>query len=122
MNSTDDDKVKLLAAALFDEVILPLAQKRNAQGEQSYFPLSADPTKSSYYVAPFARVMQPADFEFPGGGNAEGLIDALVQYWTVQGETELASMGPKLKEIAAALATHLDAGDGTVSSFCYTLF
>jgi hypothetical protein len=66
--------------------------------------------------------MQPADFEFPGGGSAAGLIDALTAYWAAQGETQLAAMAPRLHEIAEALRDEAAEGDGTVSVLCYTMF
>ena len=122
MSSTDDNRARRLAAALFDAVVIPLAQSRRAAGEQAYFPLSAEGDAKSYYEKPVLRLMQAADFEFPGGGTAEMLIDALAASWTEQGESGLAAMAPMLKEIAAALAEETLEGDGSVSILCYTMF
>ena len=122
MSSTDTDRARQLAGALFDEAVKPLADARKAAGEQPYFPTIPEAGAKSYFTQPALRVMQSGDFEFPGGGTAEGLIDALAAYWTAQGESGLAAMTPKLKEIAEALREEAAEGDGSVSILCYTMF
>lgn len=122
MSSTEADRVRSLAGTLFDEVVVPLAKSRSESGTQPYFPLKGDSATESYFVAPVARVMGPADFEFPGGGSAEGLIDALVEYWSAQGETGLVTLAPRLREIAEALREEASESDGKVSILCYTMF
>jgi hypothetical protein len=122
MNSTDENRPNQLAGALFDEVISPVGNTRATAGEQAYFPTGKDMKATTYYSEPLARVMQPADFEFPGGGTVEGLVDALAAHWLAQGETELAAMAPRLKEIAEAWSNEAAAGDDSVSIFCYTMF
>jgi hypothetical protein len=111
-----------LASDLFDKAVAPLAQARKSAGEQSYFPLHGEANTISYYDEPLLNTMSAADFEFPGGGSAVGLIDALAALWTVEGETSLASMAPRLKEIALALNEEAAEGDGSVSILCYTMF
>jgi hypothetical protein len=120
MHSTEhQDRARQLAAALFDQVVAPLAAARAAAGNKTYFPMAAEQGVRSYYVDPMP---QPADFAFPGGGTADGLIDALVAHWTAQGETALASMGPQLKQIATALEEQAVESDGSVNAFVYTMF
>ncbi|MBX7165040.1 MAG: hypothetical protein K1X74_01705 [Pirellulales bacterium] len=122
MSSTEVDRTRALAGALFDEVIVPLAARRKAAGQQAYFPLAGEPGAKTYYEQPLLGKMQPADFEFPGGGTPEGLLEALARYWQGQGETDLAAMVPRLKEIATAVADAAHADDGSVSILCYTMF
>lgn len=123
MNPTDgEDRARQLAAELFDEVLTPLAAARQQAGRQAYFPLAGEPGAGSYYVEPVQAVMRPADFEFPGGGSAEGLVEALAAWWTAGGDAELAATAPQLKEIAAALEEQVLESDGSVSIFCYTMF
>ncbi len=122
MSSTDEEHARGLAGALFDEVIRPLAEARRVAGQQAYFPLAGDAGAKSYFEEPILGVMQPADFEFPGGGTADGLVDTLSALWTAEGETGLAAMAPRLKEIAEALRQEAAEGDGTVSILCYTMF
>ncbi len=121
MNSTDKDPRKL-AGALFDEVIAPLAAARKAASNPPYFAAAADMTLASYYQEPIVSELQAADYQFPGGGSADGFIDALAAHWLAQGETELAAMAPRLKEIAAELKREASQGDGTISALCYTMF
>ncbi|MGD9722686.1 MAG: hypothetical protein AB7O59_15240 [Pirellulales bacterium] len=122
MSSTDENRARELAAALFDEIVAPLAETRRRAGAQAYFPLGPETGATSYFDVPADREMQPAEFEFPGGGTSTGLIDALVAYWTAQGEAELAALAPRLKEIAQALADEAAEHDGKVSILCYTMF
>jgi hypothetical protein len=122
MSSTEVDRARDLARALFDEVVSPLAEARRAAGKPAFFATARDPKATTYYTEPLAGVMRPADFEFPGGGSVEGLVDALAARWAAQGEAELAAMAPRLKEIARALKDEADASDGSVSIFCYTMF
>ena len=122
MSSTDEDRARRLAGALFDKVVTPLAEARKVAGKQAYFPLAGEAGTKTYYEEPVLRAMQPADFEFPGGSTAEGLVDALAASWAAEGETGLAAMAPSLKEIAAALREEAAEGDGNVSILCYTMF
>lgn len=122
MSSTDDNILDQLAGALFDEVISPLGRIRAAAGKQAFFPTAKDTDALTYYSEPLSRVMQRADFEFPGSGTVKGLIGALAAHWGAQGEVELAAMVPRLNEIAEASSNEDVASDGSVSVFCYTMF
>jgi hypothetical protein len=122
MSSTEADRARATAAALFDDVVVPLAEARRAAGPQAYFPLGRDASAASYFDEPSLPTMQPADFELPGGGTAEGLVDALAQMWSAQGEAGLAALAPRLKQIAELLQAEAAEGDGSVSILCYTMF
>jgi hypothetical protein len=122
LSSTKENRSKELAGALFDELVLPLAAARKDAGTQSYFPLAGEKGVSSYYDEPLLRVMQPADLEFPGGGTAEGLVEALGAYWRAQGEIGLAAMAERLKELVEPVREEVVEGDGSISIFCYTMF
>jgi hypothetical protein len=122
MNSTELDRARKAAADLFDAAVVPLAEARRAAGRQEYFPLERKPGATSYYDEPARRTMRPADFELPGGGTADGLVDALAAAWTAQGEAGLAAMAPGLREIVEALDDEAAEGDGTISILCYTMF
>ena len=111
-----------LSGALFDEVLVPVADARVASGAAPYFPAWRDAAAATYFERSSVGTMSPADFEFPGGGTAAGLIDAIAAYWLAQGETALAAAAPRLKAIAEALRAEAVADDGSVDIFCYTLF
>lgn len=122
MSSTETFSLESLALSLFDEIVTPLAESRRSAGKPAYFASKGDAGLHTYFVPPTAAVMPPAEFEFPGGGTADGLIDALATYWKSRGEESLSAMAPRLKEIAAALKNELDEGDGSVDIMCYTMF
>ena len=122
MCSTEKPQANFVADALFDDAIVPLADTRRDSGEQPFFPLTGRSGETTYFQPPILRLMQPADFEFPGGGSAEGLIDALAAYWQGEGESVLAALAPRLKELAAELKKEASEGDGSVSVLCYTMF
>ena len=111
-----------LAGALFDDVLTPLANAKREAGAEPYFALGRDDGLASYFVRPAVTSMRPADFEFPGDGGSEGLIEALVAHWTREGEAELAATAPRLAAIAAAIERAAARDDGSVDIFCYTLF
>jgi hypothetical protein len=77
MGSTDKDRARSSVDALFEEIVAPLAQARRAAGLPAYFPLAGEAGAKSYFQEPALGVMRPEDFQFPGDGTAEGLIDAL---------------------------------------------
>lgn len=119
MSQTESAK---LSGALFDEVLVPLAEARHAAGAAPYFPPWKDAAVSSYFVRSDVTRLTSADFEFPGGGHAEGLVDALEAWWRAHGDHELAASAPRLKAIAQALRRESVQDDGSVDIFCYTLF
>ena len=121
MNPTDKE-VEALAGAWYDENLVPLAAARRARNAAPYFPWRADPAAASYFAPASTARMTAADFEFPGGGHAAGLVDALVAHWQSEGEHLLARSGPRLHAIAAALGAAAQADSGDVDIFCYTLF
>ena len=121
MSSTEGERSRELAGALFDDVISTVGKTRAAAGEQAYFPTAKDRLATTYYSKPLTAVMRPADFEFPGAGTADGLVDAVAALWDAQGDDELAAMAPRLKEIADALRGEVVESDGSVSIFCYTM-
>lgn len=122
MSSTEPD-FEALARAFFDEVIDPLARAKRAANHPAYFPPGPDRDAETYFEAPspVAR-MTPADFEFPGDGNAAGLIAELARHWSEEGEKELAAAVPRLSGIAEAIRQKNAQPSADVDIFCYTLF
>lgn len=120
MNQTKSEHAEL-AGLLFDEALNPLAFVKRKAGAQPYFSLGRDASVTSYFVHSVTS-MKPADFEFPGGGSTEGLIQALVAHWTQEGEPALAAIAPRLAAIADAISKAAIRDDGSIDIFCYTLF
>jgi hypothetical protein len=109
-----------LAGNLFDEVIAPLAGEHRSRGEAPPFPLWRDPDAPTYFVP--STVSRMTSFDFPGGGTADGLVDALGAYWSAEGEVGLAASVPHLREIVESLRDEFRPDDGSVDIFCYTFF
>jgi hypothetical protein len=112
----------ILSGALFDDVIVPLANEHRGHSAPPQSPRWRDPDASTFFLLSSVSRMTAADFEFPGGGTAEGLVDALAAYWLGEGETRLADCVPHLREIVEALRDEVGNDDGSVDIFCYTLF
>ena len=110
-----------LSAAFFDEVLLPLAKARRAANAAPYFPAARDEQVESYFERA-SDASGLADFEFPGGGTPEGLIEAVSAFWRADGEVALAASASRLAAIADALRDEATADDGSVDALCYTLF
>lgn len=121
MKQTSSD-AQVLSGKLFSEVLLPLAATRRMMGVQPYFAASRDPSKPSYFEQLSRQPMSDADFEFPGGGSADGLAGALVAHWAAEGEIELAAARPRLEAIATAIGRTAMQDSSDVDIFCYTLF
>lgn len=121
MSQTDAPQSEQLAGALFDEVIVPIAQARSSAEEAAYFPLEGDAGVTTYFVEPSQRTMSAGDFQ-PHAGTAQGLVDAVTALWAAQGEIDLVALAPRMTEIAEALSTESAESDGMVDVLCYTLF
>lgn len=122
MNRTESGLAARLAGELFDQTVAPLAQARRASGSQPYFPLRPDVSASSYFVPPGTRKMHASDFELFADDPSKDFIEALATYWTASGETELAAMAPRMKQIAQTVIDEAVQSDGNVDVLCYTLF
>lgn len=122
MSSTDTDRGRTLAGCLYDDALAPLAESRRITGQRPFFPAAPDAGAVTYYDEVTTRTMSPADFEFPGGGDVEGFVDALATLWSAEGEAALAAMAPRLKELAIVLQSEADEGNGDISILCYTMF
>ena len=122
MSSTKTVAANELAGALFDKVVVPLAAARESSGQRPYFERSGEPGAETYFEPATTPVMLPLDFEFPGSGTPEGLVDALVSYWTEQGDDGLASLAEGLKELARVYRKEDLKSNGTVDVLCYTMF
>jgi hypothetical protein len=124
MNQTDKhpSRSAKLSAALFDDVLVPLAKARSAARASPYFPARGDRDAETYFERVSAGKMSAADFEFPGGGTPQGLIAALTAFWRAEGEQALSASASRLAAIAEALREEATADDGSVDPLCYTLF
>src|SRR3978361_2402678 len=71
-----EESADALARALVDDDLDPGGATRT-NGD---CPLKGEPERGTYFVEPDTSRL-PTDFAFPGGGEADGLVDAMVAYW-----------------------------------------
>ena len=122
MNSTEPTLSVRLAGELFDRVLIPMASARRTCVAPDHPQAGLGNGGASYLSPVSVSVMAAADFEFPGRGSADGLIEALAAFWEGSAEPELLVLTSMMRETAAALREEVVANDGTVSVFCYAMF
>jgi hypothetical protein len=91
------------AVTFFEEVIVPVAEQRRAEGK-SFFLLGPDAEAETYFVEPSRSVMRPADFELGATESTQSFVEELSARWIQEGNEELAAMAPRLAELASEFA------------------
>ncbi len=120
MNSTDDVEMAARLGALFDTLLLPLAQRMQAEGIQA-FPMAPDVSWLSYYVRRRRSSMGPADFDSAACAGLAELEARLAAHWLALGRTELAAQAGQFA--AAARVPAADGADGAeLSPYVYAMF
>ena len=130
MNSTDKtlpgDTVTAALAALFDEVLLPIAQEKRVNG-RTPFPLAPDVRWLSYYVKRRRSAMGPGDFTGAACADAAEFGRQLGLHWQALGRTELAAQAERFGQAAQVALNARPAGaaaegDGSVNPYVYVMF
>lgn len=98
MNSTDDEAVAMLGA-LFDEVLMPIAQRMKDEGMQ-VFPLAPDVSWLSYYVRRKRSAMRPDDFSSASCRDLGEFGQRLQAHWDGLGRHELAAQAGRFAKAA----------------------
>ena len=114
--SSIDERNEARAAALFDEVLLPLGRELRQQGVV-LADVAPRRAADSYYtpVAPFSN----ADFEATIGGEGDELANALIKVWA--GRPFLHALARQLADLGGTLEPPpLQTAD--VSPFVYVMF
>lgn len=122
MNSIDDEAGAMLAA-LFDEVLMPIAQRMQAEGAE-VFPLAPDVSWLSYYTRRKRSAMAPADFNSASCADVAEFEQRLRAYWESLGRSELAAQAGQFATAARAARSAqaaLPAPDN-VSPYVYAMF
>lgn len=122
MNSTKEAKADPLSRSVFSGFIIPLAKSLGPEGRAACLEIGRNSAGNSYFVTSSQTVMQVSEFEFPGGGTADGLIDAYSRFCQTSNHEELLEMLPQLREIAGALQSEMAEASGDVDIMCYTMF
>jgi hypothetical protein len=127
MNSTNDAAMGMAMATamgpLFDEVLMPMAQRMRASGVHA-FPLEPDVSWLSYYVRRKRAYMTRNDFTGASCVDVADLELRLAAHWQVLGRYELAAQvahfGAAASAAQALLATA--APDAELSPYVYAMF
>ncbi len=116
MSSTESDAL----AALFDDVIVPAAERARATGHAP-FPTAPDASVESYYVKRAQPAMRREDFAAPSSEGFDDFERRLAAHWRAAGRQDLASEAPRFA--AAARAAYALGDEGAeVSPFVYVMF
>lgn len=123
MNSTNDALMATAMGPLFDEVLLPMAQRMQAAGVQA-FPLEPDVSWLSYYVRRKRASMTRADFTGASCVEVADLELRLAAHWQALGRHELAAQAGRFGEAASAAQALLaaDVPEAELSPYVYAMF
>lgn len=119
MNSTDEALAAVMGP-LFDEVLLPLAQRQ----ARAPFALAPDPGWLSYYVRRKRSQMRHDDFLSASCVDAQDLAQRLASHWRALGREELALAAPHFAAAADAARTLLadSVARDEVNPYVYAMF
>lgn len=123
MSSTKEEQLAQLMGALFDEVLLPIAEQMRAGGVQA-FPLAPDVSWLSYYVRRRRSAMTHDDFTSACCLDTAELERRLGAHWGALGRQELASHATRFAAAAQAARPLLAAGAAPdqPSPYVYAMF
>ncbi len=123
MNSIDVDDVDAMLGALFDEVLMPMAQRMQADGVEA-FPRAPDVSWLSYYVRRKRSAMKPDDFSSASCSDVDEFEQRLAAHWQGLGRHELVAHVSQFASIARA-AIHAQADVPArveLSPYVYAMF
>lgn len=121
MNSTEEpNPLHDALGALFDDVIVPLAERMRQDGRQA-FPTQPDVSWLSYYVRRKRSLMLPSDFTSAACADAAELEARLRAHWESLGRDELAGHAARFAAAARPLAQESATG-AEVSPYVYAMF
>lgn len=120
MSSTDEERIRTVMGAVFDDVLAPLAQAMRARGEEP-FPMKPDESRESYYVQRTKCPMTHEDFIAPSCVDFEDLEGRLAAHWRLLGRDELLGAVPRFVD-AARSAYSLGEQGAEVSPLVYVMY
>lgn len=123
MSSTKEEQLAQLMGALFDDVLLPIAERMQAGGVQA-FPLAPDVSWLSYYVRRRRSAMTHDDFTSAACVDVAELQQRLGAHWRSLGRLELAGHAARFAAAAQAARPLLAAGEALdqPSPYVYAMF
>jgi hypothetical protein len=101
MSSIENDDVDAMLGALFDDVLMPMAERMRAAGVE-VFPRAPDVSWLSYYVRRKRSAMTAPDFSSASCSDIDEFERRLAAHWQGLGRRELASQAGHFGSIARA--------------------
>ena len=124
MNSIENqDDTGAMLGALFDEVLMPMAQRMRAAGVE-VFPRAPDVSWLSYYVRRKRSAMGAADFSSASCSDVDEFGQRLAAHWQDLGRHELATQVNHFVAIArvAREAQAAAPAKAELSPYVYAMF
>jgi hypothetical protein len=123
MSSTDDALMAAAIGQLFDEVLMPMAQRLRDSGVQP-FPLEPDVSWLSYYVRRKRASMTRADFTGASCADVADLELKLAAHWQAMGRYDLAAQVASVGAAARAAQALLEAEapEAELNPYVYAMF
>lgn len=123
MSSTDHDHLRQLIGALFDDVLMPMAERMRANGVRP-FSVKPDVTRLSYYARRSSCSMTHDDFTASSCIDVDDFERRLAARWETLGRHDLVREVPRIAAVADAAhaAFALDKQDAEVSPYIYVMF
>lgn len=117
MSSIDQEAVRAVAGALFDELA-------GATAAAAPFPLGPDSALASYYVKRPRPHMLRADFTLASCSDEQEAAERLATYWHQRGRPELAARAGQVAQAAVALRDLYRKAEpeAEVSPYIYSMF
>ena len=123
MNSTNEAQLAAVMGELFDEVLLPLAERMRAEGRRA-FPLAPDVSWLSYYNKRRRSAMSHDDFSSACCADSGELARRLAACWHALGRHELAGQAARFGAAAALARPLMVEGEASaeLSPYVYAMF
>ncbi|MES2149513.1 MAG: hypothetical protein V4508_06935 [Pseudomonadota bacterium] len=123
MNSIKQDQLAAVIGPLFDQVLMPIAQRMRDVGVMP-FPLQPDTSWLSYYVRRKRSLMSREDFIGASCMDSAGLAQCLAAHWQALGRQELAAQVGQFVAAAGAAQALLaeDTLSPELSPYVYAMF
>jgi hypothetical protein len=122
-NGNGNEEVDAMLGALFDQVLLPMAERLRVAGVE-VFPLAPDVSWLSYYVRRKRSAMSAPDFSSASCSDVDEFERRLAAHWQGLGRRELASHAVQFGSIArAAIAAQAERpANAELSPYVYAMF
>lgn len=118
MNSTESERRQAIGHFV-DRHMRPLAERLN-QSEASFFPTGPEAGLGSYLI-PRREALGQMDMEGLGASGSDEILDRLETLWMQDGNVELLSLLPQLRELTRLFDAHPELST-EIAPFIYAMY